>query len=92
MGVLRENLQPTDFSDAVCRVSPWRDFSYHGYSAVRVWLCRCGGHWFQRHEYSEIGRNFPKIEEWIYSGYSLTRKFPPHMVENGLKILEDESR
>ena len=89
MGVLRDNLEPTDFADAVCRVSPWRDFGHSGYSAVRVWLCRCGGHWFQRHEYAEEGKNQPRVDPWLYTGYSLSRGFPPHMTQDGLELLKD---
>ena len=89
MGILRDNLQPTDFADAVCRVSSWKTFGFHGYSENRVWLCRCGGHWFQRHEWAEDGKNQTRIDPWIYAGYSITRKFPPSMFHDGLKLIEE---
>jgi hypothetical protein len=89
MGVLRDNLEPTDFADAVCRVSDWKEFGHHGYSAVRVWLCRCGFHWFQRHEWAEDGRNQTRVDPWLYTGFSNTRKFPSHMTLDGLKLIRE---
>lgn len=89
MGVLRDNLQPTDFADAVCRVSQWTPFKHYGYTANRVWLCKCGGHWFQRHEWAEEGRNATQIDEWIYAGFSLTRTFGPQWTTDGLELIKD---
>lgn len=89
MGVLRDNLEPTDFANAECKVSEWKDFGYHEYSANRVWLCRCGGHWFQRHEWAEDGRNQTRTDAWLYAGYSLTRSFPQSMTRDGLKLIKD---
>ena len=91
MGVLRDNLQPTDFADAVCRVSDWRSFGHYGYSHVRVWLCKCGYHWFQRHEWAEDGRNSTKIDDWIYSGFSISRRMPEHMLTDGLRLIEESA-
>ena len=89
MGVLRDNLEPTDFADAVCKVSDWRDFGHYGISHVRVWLCQCGCHWFQRHEYAEEGRNQTRLKPWLYTGFSNTRRFPPHMTQDGLQMIKD---
>lgn len=89
MGVLRDSLQPTDFADAVCKVSNWREFGHHGYSSVRVWLCRTGNHWFQRHEWQEDGKNHTCIEEWLYTGHSVSRQFPAHMSNDGLQLIKD---
>jgi hypothetical protein len=89
MGVLRDNLEPTDFADAVCRVSPWHPFGHYGYSENRVWLCRCGGHWFQRHEWAQDGKNHTQTDPWIYVGYSLTRTFPSTMLADGLALIKD---
>lgn len=77
-GPLRDNLQPTDFADADCRVTPWVDFNDYGYSAYRVWECRCGAYWFQRHEWAKDGANSTKLEDWIFSGYSPRRVFDAH--------------
>lgn len=89
MGVLRDNLEPTDFADAVCKVSEWKRFGHYGYTANRVWLCKCGGHWFQRHEWIEEGRNATKIDEWIYAGFSLTRTFGAHYPQDGLQLIKE---
>lgn len=89
MGVLRDNLQPTDFADAVCKVSGWTAHPYYGYESVRVWLCKCGNHWFQRHEWAKAGVNSTELDEWIYAGFSNTRKFPAHMSIDGLQLIRD---
>lgn len=89
MGVLRDNLQPTDFADAVCRVSNWTPHPYYGFSHVRVWLCKCGNHWFQRHEWARRDANQTDLDEWIYSGYSASRVFPEHMAIDGLQLLKE---
>lgn len=91
MGVLRDNLQPTDFADAVCRVSDWTPHPYYGLKEVRVWLCKCGSHWFQRHEWAREGVNSTELDEWIYSGYSNTRLFPETYCIDGFQILKDSN-
>lgn len=92
MGVLRDNLQPTDFADAECRVSDWRPHPYYGYSHVRVWLCKCGHHWFQRHEWAREGANSTQVDDWIYSGFSISRRMPEHMLTDGLRLIEESDQ
>ena len=89
MGVLRDNLQPTDFADAECRVSNWTPHPYYGLKEVRIWLCKCGPHWFQRHEWARDGLNSTELDEWIYAGFSNTRKFPEHMKTDGLRLISE---
>lgn len=76
MGILRDNIQPTDFADADCRVTEWVPFSgYGGINAYRIWVCKCTNHWFQRHEWAREGSNQTDIDEWIYSGYDTRRQW-----------------
>lgn len=77
---LRDNLQPTDFANADCRVSPWVDFPHYGNRAMRVWVCKCGNYWFQRHEWHREGRNSTELDEWIFSGYYHNKQHAPHML------------
>lgn len=88
MGVLRDNLEPTDFADAVCRVTDWHPHPHFGMTAYRIWLCNNSGHWFQRHEWAVEGRNQTRLDEWLYSGFSKTRGFgaAPH---DGLQLMKD---
>lgn len=88
MGVLRDNLEPTDFADAVCRVTDWRPYPYYGMTAYRIWTCNNSGHWFQRHEWAVDGRNQTSLDEWLYTGFSKTRKFNP-APHDGLQLLKD---
>jgi len=82
MPLLRDNLQPTDFADADCRITDWHDFTGTlGEDAYRIWMCKCGSHWFQRHEWRYTGRNFTDMQEWIYSGYSPRRTWDNHFKE-----------
>ena len=70
MALLRDNLQPTDFADADCRVTDWMPFDGHGdCNGYRIWVCRCTAHWFQRHEWSYAGRNKTQIDDWLYNGH-----------------------
>lgn len=78
MPLLRDNLQPTDFADADCRVTEWMPFGHAGAEAYRIWMCRCTHHWFQRHEWSYEGRNQTQIDDWIYSGYDPRRQWAGH--------------
>lgn len=81
MPVLKECLEPTDFADADCRVSPWAPFTGSTFTAYRIWVCKCGkGYWFQRHEWAIEGRNSTRLDDWIFSGYSPYRKWEPHLL------------
>lgn len=74
MALLRDNLQPTDFADADCRVTEWVPFDGHGgITGYRIWMCKCTHHWFQRHEWAVEGKNQTRIDDWIYSGYDWRR-------------------
>lgn len=85
--LLKGNLQPTDFADAECKVSPWvwvegrpewaNSPDIKGY---RIWVCRCSAYWFQRHEWARSGRNSTEMQEWIFSGYRPYGRFDPHML------------
>jgi hypothetical protein len=77
---LRDNLQPTDFAEADCRVSPWSEFRYHNCVAVRVWVCKVGNYWFQRHEWQIEGKNATQLDDWIFSGYRHGKSHAPHML------------
>lgn len=63
--LLKRGLQPTDFADSDCRVSEWREFLHYGIKAYRVWVCRSGMFWFQRHEWQREGRNQTELDPWI---------------------------
>jgi hypothetical protein len=76
--LLRDNLQPTDFADAVVRVSDWHHADFYTATAVRVWICKCSAHWFQRHEWQAKGRNETTLDDWIYSGYYPHKRWPEH--------------
>jgi hypothetical protein len=79
MGLLRDNLQPTDFADADCRVTDWTPFKgYNGCNAYRLWMCKCTHHWFQRHEWAYEGRNQTEMDEWLYVGYHHRKEHAPH--------------
>ena len=78
--LLKGNLQPTDFADSECRVSPWVWVSWEAASGYRVWSCRCSGFWFQRHEWARPGRNSTEVEPWIFSGYHPHRRFEAHLI------------
>jgi hypothetical protein len=79
--LLRDNLQPTDFADAICRVTQWMPFDGHnGETGYRIWICRCTHHWFQRHEWSKAGANQTEVQDWIYVGYSPRRQFDAHLI------------
>jgi len=79
MGILRDNLQPTDFADADCRVTEWYDFDGHIANGYRIWLCKCGGgYWFQRHEWTRPGKNSTEMDGWIFSGYWPRRMWDAH--------------
>jgi len=67
MGILRDNLEPTDFADADCRVTDWIKFNEK--ESYRIFICKCTNHWFQRHEWREDGKNETRLEKWIYFGY-----------------------
>lgn len=91
MAILRDNLEPTDFADADCRVTDWQDFESGrdaGPIAYRIWICKCTNHWFQRHEWQYAGRNSTEIEQWLYSGYYPRKQFREHEKHNGFDILE----
>lgn len=80
MALLRYGLQPTDFADADCRVSAWREGDFHGYSAVRVWACRVsGGYWFHRHEWAQPGKNSTALDDWSFYGYFPRKQWEAHM-------------
>jgi len=85
MALLRDGLQPTDFADAELRVSEWYHHDFYGrYSAYRVWVCKCGnGYWFQRHEWARTGANSTELDDWLFSGYSHSRKW-----NAGMKVAE----
>lgn len=79
--LLKKNLEPTDFTDADCRVSSWVPYSGPAASVTgyRVWVCKCGGgYWFQRHEWTKEGRNSTELDQWIFSGYSPFRRWGTH--------------
>lgn len=78
--MLRDNLQPTDFANAICKVSPWVSYEAHGVSGYRIWECSCGAYWFQRHEWSVPGQNSTKMDEWIFQGYFPRKTHAAHMV------------
>lgn len=80
MALLRDNLQPTDFADADCRVSSWVDHGHYGVVAYRVWQCQCSSYWFQRHEWQLEGKNQTRMDDWIFSGYFPQRRWQPDMV------------
>lgn len=81
MPLLKNNLEPTDFGDADCRVTRWVPFNGTIADGYRIWMCLCGrGYWFQRHEWSVPGRNSTDMDEWIFTGYWPNRKWPAHMV------------
>ncbi len=90
MGLLRDNLQPTDFADAVCKVTDWNPFDGYTAEGYRIWVCRCGFHWFQRHEWLIKGKNQTQLDEWIYNGMNRTRQFDPHFIHDGLTILSEQ--
>lgn len=73
--LLRDNLQPTDFADADCRVTDWVPFEGHGgCNGYRIWVCKCTYHWFQRHEWSFEGRNQTEMGERLYTGHHHRRQ------------------
>jgi hypothetical protein len=77
---LRDSLEPTDFADADCRVSPWVDYPHFGNRMMRVWVCKCGGgYWFQRHEWQRTERNSTDLDNWIFAGYWPLRQWGAHM-------------
>jgi hypothetical protein len=83
--LLKGNLQPTDFADAVCKVSPWVwvDGAWdHApwIKGYRVWVCRCSNFWFQRHEWARTDRNSTETDAWIFSGHRHNGQFPAHMI------------
>lgn len=65
---LKDNLEPTDFINADCRLTDWLDFAAHGIRSYRIWLCQVGNHWFQRHEWLHDGKNETQLDDWIYRG------------------------
>lgn len=82
MPLLRDNLQPTDFADAIVRVTPITPFEgFNGCNAFRIWMVKCTHHWFQRHEWFYEGRNQSEIDDWIYVGHHLHKRFPDHMID-----------
>lgn len=66
--ILKNNMQPTDFADADCRLTDWMDFNAYGYRSYRIWLCKAGNHWFERHEWLREGKNDTSLDEWLYRG------------------------
>lgn len=81
MPLLRDNLQPTDFADAVCKVTEWNQYTPDfapDLKAYRIWICNCGNHWFSRHEWEYNGRNQTKMDDWLYSGFYRNKKMPDH--------------
>jgi hypothetical protein len=81
-GLLRDNLEPTDFADADCRITDWNEFGYHGRPAYRIWFCICNGHKFQRHEWQIEGRNSTELEDWIYLGMDYKAKHSSNYVHD----------
>ena len=63
--MLKRNLSPMDFLDSECRVTPWRDYGHYGMKAYRIWICRTGLFWFQRHEWLPEGANQSQMDPWI---------------------------
>lgn len=89
-GLLRDNLQPTDFANADCRVTDWMPFGHHGCPAYRVWRCLCGGHQFQRHEWQREGANSTQVDDWIYTGFNRNARHDPHYTNDGFKIIAEQ--
>jgi len=77
--LLRDNLQPTDFADAELRVSDWHDGDYFNCRAVRIWCCRCGNFWFQRHEWQPKAGNATVLDDWIFTGHYHRKLWSPSM-------------
>lgn len=76
--MFKKHLEPTDFADSDCRVTDWLGHGdWHGKEMrYRIWVCKVGkGHWFQRHEWWETGKNSTEVQDWIYSGYHPSRQF-----------------
>lgn len=69
--LLKRGLSPLDFLDSEARVTEWIDFPYDGMKAYRIWICRSGRFWFQRHEWLREGENQTRFDDWIHS----TRSF-----------------
>lgn len=78
--LLKKSFEPTDFSDADCRVTRWMPFKGHDdVNGYRIWVCKCGnGYWFQRHEWSREGKNQTDIDDWLFVGYSPRRAWDDH--------------
>ncbi len=82
--LFKKHLEPTDFADSECRVTEWVPFPgkindvYVYPTAYRIWRCRAGRHWFQRHEWSYPDRNSTSVDDWIYNGSSISYRFNPH--------------
>lgn len=70
--LFKKHLEPTDFLDSECRLTEWLTFprkpsEVHCASAYRVWVCRVGRHWFQRHEWQYDDRNSTQLDDWLYT-------------------------
>lgn len=87
--LLKNSMEPTDFSDSVCRVSDWVEGDFYSASAYRIWLCRSGYHWFQRHEWARSRKNSSMLDEWVYSGYSRAKEFPESFLHDGIKMIKE---
>lgn len=81
---LKGNMQPTDFADADCRVSPWVWVTGWDHApwikGYRIWVCRCSAFWFQRHEWARSDRNSTELDDWIFTGHRHSGTFAPHML------------
>lgn len=77
--LLKKNLEPTDFADAECRVSEWKDYPHFNMVSMRVWVCRCTAHWFHRHEWLAEGENQSRLDDWQYYGYFPHKRWEPHL-------------
>lgn len=74
--MLKRGLEPTDFLDSEVRVTEWYDFESADCRAYRIWICRAGIFWFQRHEWLRNGKNQSDMQPWIQTKLS---DFPSHM-------------
>lgn len=63
--MLKRNLDPRDFLDSEARFTEWKEHGHYGFRAYRVWICRSGMFWFQRHEWLREGANQSELEPWI---------------------------
>lgn len=80
----KKEMEPTDFLDSDCRISDWHNLTPE--LKCRIWMCKCGFYWFQRHEWHKSDKNHTEKDEWIFTGYSTTKRFRDGLypVEQGI--------